>query len=103
MNYSQFIDTHPLLGNRLHTLHCESCKPMGVSLSINYTGTQTDGKGEMFVTKQYGGEVFKFSVKNGIIRAFGLTQDMRKPTEMKLHGSAHFGITNYGETGDQLL
>lgn len=102
MTYGEFFKAYPLLGHRLHTLHCESCKPGGMSENIVYEGTETDGQGVIHVTCQYSFKHFKFSVKNGVIRAFGRQQNMRKPTRMKLYnGGVHY--SDYGETGDRLL
>lgn len=91
MTYGEFFKAYPLLGHRLHTLHCESCKPGGVSEDITYEGTETDGSGVVAVKCFYSGRAFPFTVTNGVIRAFGRQQDMRKPTRMKLHtGGVHW-------------
>ena len=86
---------HPMLARRLHTLHCESCKPQGVDLSIIYVGADTDGRGKVNVRLQYGYKSYRVSVRKGVIRAFGRIQSMRKPTIMRLSGGRR---ADYGET-----
>lgn len=84
MNYVEFWTKYPILGKRLHTLHCESCKPMGESLKITYEGDEYNGSGTVHCKLQYGHKTFPVTVKNGVIYAFGRTQSMYRKTTMRL-------------------
>jgi hypothetical protein len=86
MNYHEFMHAYPVLGKRLHTLHCESCRPGGISEKIVYEGDQYDGIGRVTVFLQYGSKTFPFRVTNGTIYAFGRQQSMYRPTVMVLSG-----------------
>ena len=83
-SFGAFFEAVPLIGNRLHTLACETSQGTGLSQRFTYEGDNLNGHGTYTWLRQYGGKTGTFTVVNGKLKAFGRTQDMRKPTRMIL-------------------
>lgn len=84
-SWASFWEQFPVLGVRLHTLHNETNSCGGVHQEFDYIGTERDGHGFMTIHTYYGTvRCYKFTVTKGKLKAFGRTQNMRKPTTMIL-------------------
>jgi len=86
VQYGTFFITHPVLGDRLHLLHCDTSKPQGICSWIIYTGDQLNGTGTVIANCQYGRRSYQVRVENGILYAFGKKTNLRKPYKPTTYG-----------------
>ena len=87
VQYVTFWTIYPVLGKRVHTMHCDSHKPKGVCTWITYTGDQLNGTGTVRANCVYGHREYKLTVVHGKVSVFGLRSDLRKPFKPNTYGT----------------